>query len=421
MLATVSTAIQVSQSNNAPGVASAIDDFSQVMFAVALGLFGAGAIFIGQAVRAALRGERLLRSSSQPISSVRSGHVVLSGVVEPAWSLLRSPFSPENPALHMAAESRTDPEETADPASTPYVYYEARTIRGSGRSSHTVFHEENAVPFILNDGTSRVLVLGRQARWDAGTSLLDLHGADKAMAEGDNPAQIAGLLKERTLLPSPEPTHQKGDSGEPGRRSEACVAVGERVTVIGRAAADDRTQSPVDACPDDGSSFGLPGLYRIGPERPWGLNVTAGSPRDVTVRGRLRLVVGLIGVLAVAAALVPAELAVSSHVLPASGTIVFGTSFNSWSGVQGQAATLSPLRPIVGVGEFNRYVSRGDAITVLVDGSSVRTWSASGSKNGNGACEIDFAPGDLTSGRHQVVLVGPNRDLLASGTVVIGD
>lgn len=401
MLAIVSAAIQSAPHNDAPAVTSVT--FPGVLGMLAVGLLFVGLALVAQGVHAAWHGERLLRPRSRPISSVRSGHVVLSGLVEPAWSVLKSPFSRR-----------------------PSVWYEAKTTEGAGKSRHTVFHERNAVPFILNDGTGRVLVLGRRARWDAGTSLLDLHGYDRAIDEGDTSGQIAGLLGERQLVPPPEPLAHR-DTRKPGGErwgsdsSDDGVAVGERVTVIGRAAADDRAVGPVDACLDQGASFGLPTLFRIGREPLWGLEVMAGSPRDVTVRGRLRLIVGLIGVLVLVAAGASGERATTIHILPPSGTIVFGTSFDTWSGLQGQAATLSTAQPIVAIAGFNGAVHNGDGITVLVDGTPVALWTASYGKDGPSECKIDFALGDLTTGEHRVAVLGANNTELASGSVPVGN
>lgn len=400
MLAVVSAAFV--RYNDAPPVTPANDTFLMVLLALAFFLPLVGLLLILQGWHAAWNGERLLRSPLRPISSVRPGHVVISGVIEPAWSVLESAF-----------------------ARRPSVYYRALMTQGAGKYKRTIFHERNAVPFILNDGTGRVLVLGRRARWDPGTSLLDLHGDDKAIAEGDTSGQIVGLLGERQLLPAPEPlAHRdirKPGGSDRGDETEEVVAVGERVTVMGRAGADDRAVRPTDACLDDGASFGLPGLFRIAPEPLWGLGVTAGSPRDVTVRGRLRLVVGLIGVLLVAAGAMSAALMPTDHVLPPPGTIVFGTSFDSMSGVQGQAVTLSPSRPIVAVAKFNSVVGKFDQITVLVDGSPFATWMESSGKSGPGACEIDFTPGDLAPGQHQVDVRDADNTELASGTVAVGN
>ena len=428
-------------------VTEATNAYAACLLILAVALLFIGALLLAQGVHAVWHGERLLRPRSRSIASVRSGHVVLSGVVEPAWAVLSSPFSRTTPEWRIAAGPSwqlgddeaaepvlsvdpedaadpawlNDPEEAAESADRAYVYYKAKTIRPGYRSSRTVFRETNAVPFILNDGTGRVLVLGRRARWDAATSPLDLNGAVKAVAEGDATAQGIARLYERELLAAPGPTSQRGDPGESGSSTEATIAVGERVTVIGRAAADDRALRPLDACPDNGSSFGLPGLFRIGPESLWGLNVLAGSPRDVSVRGRLRLVVGLLGVLVLVAAGVSGVLASASQVLPPEGTIVFGTSFDSWSGIHGQAATLSPDQPIAAVAKFSGQVNNGDQVTILVDGHVVASWTAEGGKSGPAACEFDFGPEDLSTGRHQVDVLGPNGAQLASGSVSVGN
>jgi hypothetical protein len=402
LLAIVSAVVQSAPYAGVPVVTYAENGFAETVGVLTIGLLFGGALAIAQGIHAAWFGERLLRSRSQLISTMRSGHVVLSGVVEPAWSVLKSPFS-----------RRLS------------VWYDAKITEGSGKGKHTVFRERNAVPFILNDGTGRVLVFGRRARFDPGTSLLDLHGYDRAIAEGDTSGQVAGLLGERRLLPPPEPLALH-DGRKPGREglgseSDDVIAVGERVTVIGRAAPDDRAVRPVDACIDDGASFGLPSLFRIGREPLWGLEVTAGSPRDVTVRGRLRLIVGLLGVLMLVAAGASAALIATNHVLPPYGSVVFGTSFDSWSGIQGQATTLSPLQPIAAVARFNGDVDNGDGITVRVDGYTVASWTASGGKGGPSACEIDFPVGDLALGEHRVDVLDANETELASGTVTVGN
>lgn len=377
-------------------VTKATNDLGPLLFLLAFVLFFVGASSFMQGVHAALHGERLLRSSSAPISSVRSGHVVLSGVVEPAWAVLKPPFSMR-----------------------PCVWYEAKIVEHGGKSEHTVYNQRNAVPFVLNDGSGRVLVLGRRARWDAATSLLDLNGYARAKVEGDTSNQVTDLLGERQLQPIPEPLKDDGDITRFGSRTENVVEVGERVTVIGRAASDERAVTLTDGCLDDGASFGLPGLFRVGPEPLWGLDVTAGAARDVTVRGRLRLIVGFLGVFVLVAAGVSGFLGATTRILPSSGTIVFGTSFDSYWGIHGQTATLSSDQTIVAVAEFNGDVSNGDRLTVLVDGNVVADWTLEGGRYGPGACEIDFPTGLLTPGQHRVEVLG-NGTELAIGIVSVG-
>lgn len=420
MLALISAATPFSAPTDGATVSSIENGFAGLMMLLAMYLVIAGIACVLQALHAAWHGERLMRPRWQPISSVRSGHVVLTGVVEPAWSLLSSPLGFTRPETTSYPGAKIA--ERSERVSRPLVYYEAETDQGRGRSSHIVFHEKNAVPFILNDQTGRVLVLGRRARWDAGTSMLDLQGGEKALDEGDTADQVTGLLEGRRLLPPPGPLSQKGDRHEGGMSREVRLTVGECVTVIGRAAPDDRAVKPIDACMDDGSSFGLGSLFRVGPEPIWGLDVVAGTPRDVSFRGRLRLAVGLLGIAMLLAAIVSlaAGISTTGHYFPAAGTIMFGTSYDDWSGIHGEDTTFSEGQEIVAVAKFASQVSNGDVITVLVDGSQVAIWTAEDGKSGPGGCKIDFGPGGLTSGRHVVDLLGWTHIELATGTVTVG-
>jgi hypothetical protein len=244
---------------------------------IILGL--AGMALVAQAVLAWLNGASLA-AVSRSISSLRAGRVRLGGIVEPAWAVASSPF-----------EQRA------------CVWYDSRSTRGSGRSEHLLFREINAVSFVLNDGTGQILVLGRRGRWNG-----------SAGRPGSAPFETsAGLAAElgRPLADPPEALYsdspRRSDPAE-GDRNEKLVAIGERVTVIGQALPWGIV-SGFDACPDAGESLGLPGGLVIGPGRIFGLSITSGYPEDLANRGRLRLVLGLVGAVAVVVALVGLVLA----------------------------------------------------------------------------------------------------------------
>jgi hypothetical protein len=242
-------------------------------------------------VRALWEGERIGGLRSTRISSMTAGAVVLTGVVEPAWAVATSPFG-----------------------RSPSVWYDATsTIHGHKNAAMTIFHESNAVPFVLNDGTGRVLVLARRARWDAATdTIADSTGAndEAAVAEGSSEAAVARLLDRTLREPPPALARERNDEFSQEQieagGEERCVLAGERVTVIGRAIRRSQASlSEEDACPDTGESLGLEGEYVV-ESRGFitGLSVLAGTPYEVAKRARLRLFVAFAGATTVVAAAV---------------------------------------------------------------------------------------------------------------------
>jgi uncharacterized membrane protein len=196
------------------------------------------------------------------------------------------------------------------------------------------------------------------------------------------------------------------------------ISLGERVTVVGQALADDSTVASADECIEDTA---FPAHTRIGSVPFRRLKVLAGTPRDVTARGRFRLIVGLIGAMLLVAAIGSFGLALATRPLPPSGTIAFGTSFNPWFGLQGQADTLTSRQTIIAIAEFDDEVWGGSNIAILVDGVRVASWTVTGFGDGPGACRIDFESGQLTPGEHHVdVVLLPGERRLASGTISIG-
>ena len=228
-------------------------------------------------------GQRVRRLTPTSVASVAAGRVVLTGNAEPAWSVATSYFGKKK-----------------------CVWYESGSARQVGRSWVWLFSESNALPFVLNDGTGRILVLGRRGRWDPAASRADrMAGASDALAreEGNSDAGIDRLL-EGSFVPAPDPLYASrakdaSDVDIDRGRRERYVAVGERVTVIGLALpyspapTDDR-----DACRDGGESIGLPGRYVLGSDSSTHLDILAGTPADVVKRGRFVMMAGILGTIA---------------------------------------------------------------------------------------------------------------------------
>jgi hypothetical protein len=251
-----------------------------VFYVLGLITLGFGVILLLPLAQMLPNGWSLWREPAVPISSVRKGRVVVSGIVEPAWSVVRSRF--------------TD---------LACVWCDDSSF-ATGKFGYLVSEEVNAVPFVLNDGAGRILVLARRAKWDpTNTSPSDWVGAGRARApqDGASDVEIAGML-DRSLAPAPpllKSFQKDGCESWSGTWGSSCVPVGRRVTVSGvaihfmAAGIDER-----DACPDDGSSLGLGGRYIMAPDH---LVVLAGSAGALTRRMRVAMALAPIGaVLAIA-------------------------------------------------------------------------------------------------------------------------
>ena len=108
-----------------------------------------GAGFLGGAVLLARgmllwRGrERVADIATSQVSALAAGEARLMGTVQPVPLALVSPL-----------QSRT------------CIYYRARVTESRGRDQHTVFAEERAVGFTLDDGSGTIRVLPRDAAWE---------------------------------------------------------------------------------------------------------------------------------------------------------------------------------------------------------------------------------------------------------------
>jgi hypothetical protein len=233
------------------------------------------------------RGERPFGLRPGRIGAVKKGHVVLTGTVEPAWSVLISPFAGRHCAWY---DARSE------------VVY-GRRWRGNGRTSITAFLETNAVPFVLNDGTGRILVLGRRAHWDGSTQPKGEAETNRGMADPTSGATPSGHKHERHRE-VPPPLHSwvwdgvaKAQIDEYGK--EAFIAFGDVVTIVGRAVPYRiSATSDKDGCVDGGRSLGLPADFIVGPRLITGLDILSGTPRQIRRSARLGLAIGLTGAVA---------------------------------------------------------------------------------------------------------------------------
>jgi len=245
---------------------------------------------VAYAILALWEGERLsLRPAS--VASITGGRVVLTGVVEPAWAVATSPFGEE-----------------------ACVWYDARSSISGGRGvTVTLFRELNAVPFVLNDGTGRILVLARRARWDPATGLVAKTmgtGQDTAVYEGASNAEMSRLLDgahQKAPYPLKSDINDRFSQEQiDANGTERSVLVGERVTVVGRAIPYSASLiKEEDACTDGGQSLGLTATYVIGAGPiVTGLDVLAGTPDDVTKRAWVHLLFGIVGAASILVAVI---------------------------------------------------------------------------------------------------------------------
>ena len=170
---------------------------------------------------------RIADTGTSSVASMAAGEVRVAGIIEPAEVTLISPLQSER-----------------------CVYYRATIDTGDdGVDLRGDDEEERAVGFTVRDATGTVRIFPRGARWDApvlfdattgsfGDEPPDLNlrrGNATAVAEQDRDTAIAELLSVRPAI---------GDGGHPmlrgkgsGRRhyTEARLAPGDAVTVVGRA------------------------------------------------------------------------------------------------------------------------------------------------------------------------------------------
>jgi hypothetical protein len=238
-----------------------------------------GAMAIWYAARGIWAGERARGLKPVDVASVSGGRVILSGYAEPAWAVIASLVGGK-----------------------PCVWHHVKSNLGQSRIRF--FEETNAVPFVLSDGTARILVLARRARWDPGTGAAGWWaGADDAaaVAEGE-PSQDALRMATGVLQAPPTPLsyylargHVPGD----GSSCEETIGIGERVTVVGQAVPYAGARiTDKDGC-GDFASLNLSSEFCLVQAPHSGLDVLAGKPEDVKLRARLHVIFAVLGVAAV--------------------------------------------------------------------------------------------------------------------------
>ena len=192
---------------------------------------------------------RIGDTSTSLIGSIAAGEVRLSGVIEAAEATLVSPLQ-----------------------SVPCVYYHSTAQGDDGLTDAMAdFSEERAVGFRVRDATGSIRVFPRGARWDApvcfddATSTmgdeppgLDLRtGSAIAGVEVDRAAAIAALL---TVHPGDDddihPRLRGMSSGRGRHYTERRLAVGDAITVVGRAMPFGDLADPAEADVAIGADLG---------------------------------------------------------------------------------------------------------------------------------------------------------------------
>ena len=116
-----------------------------VIAAAGAGIAG-GLFLLARGMVAYRAGEAVRGTGTSRIESLAAGEVRLVGTIAPGPVALVSPLQ-----------------------SVPCVYYHARIVEDRGRERIATLDEERAVGFLVDDGTGRLRVFPRGARWDAPT------------------------------------------------------------------------------------------------------------------------------------------------------------------------------------------------------------------------------------------------------------
>ena len=170
---------------------------------------------------------RIADTGTSAIASMAAGEVRVSGTIEPAELLLISPLQ-----------------------SASCIYYRS-SIRqqGDGSELDAGFREERAVGFRVRDASGDIRVFPRGARWDAPVCFDDADAmlgdvpaglalrTGSALAPGpeDRAAQVARLLSVRLAMDDSPLDRLAGNRSGGSRYTEARLAPGDTVTIVGRA------------------------------------------------------------------------------------------------------------------------------------------------------------------------------------------
>lgn len=181
---------------------------------------------------------RIGDTGTSRIASMAAGEVRVSGIIEPAELLLISPLQ-----------------------SASCVYYRSSMRRqGEASEREAGFREERAVGFRVRDGSGEIRVFPRGARWDvpirfdeeggilgdAPAGLAIRTGSALAPGPEDRDAQVARLLSVRPAIGG-SPLDRLAGGSSPVRYTEARLAPGDTVTIVGRALPFSDLTDPTEA------------------------------------------------------------------------------------------------------------------------------------------------------------------------------
>ena len=254
-----------------------------VIAASGAGIAG-GLFLLARGMVAYRAGEAVRGTGTSRIESLAAGEVRLVGTIAPGPVALVSPLQ-----------------------SVPCVFYHARIVEDRGRERIATLDEERAVGFLLDDGTGRLRVFPRGARWDAPTcfdeqsdwtgsdppGLNRNRGAGVTAATFDRDAAIEALLTVHAPAggAADEPRgildigRGAGAAGLGPRRhyQERRLAPGDVVTIVGSALPFGDIEDPATADRDDpGAALDDPeiarnlaeareaGILASTPEEAWG-------------------------------------------------------------------------------------------------------------------------------------------------------
>jgi hypothetical protein len=195
--------------------------------------FMAGAVLLARGMLLWRRREAVADIATSQVSALAAGEARLTGTVQAVALTLVSPLQ-----------------------SRPCVYYRAHVTESRGREQATVFAEERAVGFTLDDGSGTIRVLPRAAAWEVAWTWqgssgllgdeppeLDLnHGSQVADLALDHEAQVRELLTVHDAR-GPDLLEGAGSGtwrglgpGMGGRHyAEARLEPGATVTIVGSA------------------------------------------------------------------------------------------------------------------------------------------------------------------------------------------
>jgi hypothetical protein len=212
-------------------------DGANVQVAVLAGAgIAAGLYFLWRGFGGYRTAMRISDIATSRISTLAAGEIRISGVVEPAETVLTSMLQ-----------------------SVPCVYYRSTVKARNDDSQRTIHDEERAVGFRVRDDSGDVRIFPRNATWDvppryddrstgsdglpAGLRLRS--GSPYQLANPDREALIADLLTPDQPLDAGSPLYGSGKNDR--QYLEARIEPGDTVTIVGRAMPFGQLSDPSEA------------------------------------------------------------------------------------------------------------------------------------------------------------------------------